>query len=71
MMLSQSRMPTAPQINHHNQPGASSVPVLPLIQTNFSTSSNPTSPELTTFERQVDCSRTVDLHSGAQIVSCY
>lgn len=37
--------------------------ILPPIQTNFS----PTS-DLTTFERQVDCSRTVDLYGGAQIV---
>lgn len=37
---------------------------LPPIQTNFSLQS-----DLTTFERQVDCSRTVDLYGGAEIVS--
>ncbi|GAA5816098.1 hypothetical protein MFLAVUS_009620 [Mucor flavus] len=36
--------------------------ILPPIQTNFSPPS-----DLTTFERQVDCSRTVDLYGGAQI----
>lgn len=36
---------------------------LPFIQTNFSGNS-----DLTTFERQVDCSRTADLYSGTQIV---
>ncbi|EPB86588.1 hypothetical protein HMPREF1544_06662 [Mucor circinelloides 1006PhL] len=35
---------------------------LPFIQTNFSGNS-----DLTTFERQVDCSRTADLYSGTQI----
>jgi hypothetical protein len=42
----------------------SSGPSLPMIQTNFQ--SSPT--DLATFERQVDCSRVVDLHSGMQIV---
>lgn len=36
---------------------------LPFIQTNFTLNS-----DLTTFERQVDCSRTADLYSGTQIV---
>ncbi|GAA5803385.1 hypothetical protein HPULCUR_008864 [Helicostylum pulchrum] len=36
--------------------------ILPPIQTNFSAPS-----DLTTFERQIDCSRTVDLYGGAQI----
>ncbi|KAK4520351.1 uncharacterized protein ATC70_008485 [Mucor velutinosus] len=35
---------------------------LPFIQTNFTANS-----DLTTFERQVDCSRTADLYSGTQI----
>lgn len=37
---------------------------LPPIQTNFTPEN-----DLTTFERQVDCSRTVDLYGGTQIVS--
>lgn len=41
---------------------------LPFIQTDFQSSGNNTqSLDLTTFERQVDCSRTVDLYGGAQI----
>lgn len=36
------------------------------IQTNFQSTTNS---DLTTFEQQVDCSRTVDLYTGAQIVS--
>jgi hypothetical protein len=35
------------------------------IQTNFAS----TNSDLIIFERQVDCSRTVDLYTGAQIVS--
>lgn len=41
---------------------------LPFIQTDFHPSGqSPSQSDLTTFERQVDCSRTVDLHGGAQI----
>lgn len=41
---------------------------LPFIQTDFQSSGNQSQSDLTTFERQVDCSRTVDLYGGAQIV---
>lgn len=42
---------------------------LPFIQTDFQSSGqSPSQSDLTTFERQVDCSRAVDLHGGAQIV---
>jgi hypothetical protein len=44
--------------------GNYSSPSLPLIQTNF----QPSPSDLAAFERQVDCSRAVDLYSGAQIV---
>lgn len=39
-------------------------PPLPQIQTNFKPC-----PELIDFERQVDCSKTVDLLTGAHIVT--
>lgn len=49
------------------QANYTSAPSLPMIQTNFQSSSS----ELVNFEHQVDCSRVVDVHNGQRIVIIY
>ncbi|GAN01510.1 hypothetical protein MAM1_0008d00943 [Mucor ambiguus] len=55
MIMMMSKSGSSVNVNHKDSN-------LPFIQTNFSANS-----DLTTFERQVDCSRTADLYSGTQI----
>ncbi|KAL9555772.1 hypothetical protein MBANPS3_002211 [Mucor bainieri] len=60
MIMSKGSNSSSVNVNHYNNSNKDAH--LPFIQTNFSANA-----DLTTFERQVDCSRTADLYSGAQI----